>query len=170
MPASLGPAPAPLLTTAFLMAYRKASVGMLTHVMFRKTLPGLVLVGLVSLCGCSSGPEVPPMAKVSGKITRKGKALTPVTVAFTAISGGIPPAYRYASAKTDAEGQYAIEKVAEAEYMVSLFEEAPAPNPAEGGKVLANVGTPQMVKYGSNSALRAPVKAPATEFSYDVKE
>jgi len=127
----------------------------------------LVLALVLSLPACSSGPKPPPMAKVSGKITRKGKPLPPLTVAFTVMSGGIAPDFRYSTTKTDAEGKYAIEKLAEAEYMVSIIEDVP---PVDEGKVMATVGTPQLAKYGPDSPLRTTVKAPASEFIYDIRE
>lgn len=131
-----------------------------------------VLILAVSLVcvGCSSGPPAPPTAKISGKITRKGKALPPLTVAFTAISGEIAPELRYSATKTDGEGQFTIEKIPEAEYMVSFIEDVAAPEIGEGGKVQAVVGTPQLAKYSSNSPLRTTVKGPTSEFIYDIRE
>ena len=135
-----------------------------------KSVSAWILAASLLCFGCSSGPPPPPTAKVSGKITRKGKTLPPLTVAFTAISGGIAPELRYTAAKTDGEGQYSIEKIPEAEYMVSLIEEAEVPMIGEGGRVQAAVGTPQLQKYSANSPLRTTVKGPAAEFSYDIKE
>ncbi len=127
----------------------------------------LPLVLVLSFSACSSGPKPPPMAKVSGKITRKGKPLPPLTVAFTAMSAGLAPEFRYSTTKTDAEGKYAIEKLAEAEYMVSIIEEAP---PMAAEKAMAMVGTPQLAKYGPDSPLRTTVKGPTSEFVYDIRE
>lgn len=134
----------------------------------------VVLLGLstflVGQSGCSSGPKPPPMAKVSGKIIRQGKPMPPVTVGFTALSGGIPAEYRYVSAKTDAGGNYAIESLPEAEYLVSIVEDVPAPEVGPGGKVVAAVGSPKLLKYAHDSPLRTTVKAPGVEFNYDIPE
>jgi hypothetical protein len=127
-------------------------------------------VFVVPQSGCSSGPQPPSMAKVSGKIVRKGKPMPPVTVGFTALSGGIPAEYRYASVKTDAEGNYAIDPLPESEYLVSIVEEVTVPEPGAGGKVVASVGSPELLKYAHNSPLRTTVKAPGVEFNYDIPE
>ena len=105
------------------------------------------------------------MGKVSGKITRKGKPMAPVTVAFTAMSGGIPADFKYVKTTTDAEGKYAINELAEAEYMVSIIEDAP---PMMEGQAI--VGTPQLAKFGPDSPLRTTVKAPEVEFNYDIQQ
>lgn len=116
--------------------------------------------------GCSSGPKPPSMGKVSGKITRKGKPMTPpVTVAFIALSGGIPADFKYVTTKTDAEGKYAIDQLAEAEYMVSIIEDV---KPMMEGQAI--VGTPQLAKFGPESPLRTTVKAPGVEFNYDITQ
>ena len=123
-----------------------------------------VALAVAMLAGCSSGPKPPPMAKISGKITHKGKPMPPLTVAFTAMSGGIPADYKYVSTKTDGEGKYAIDALAEAEYMVSLIDDTP---PKFEGQAI--VGSPLLVKFGPESPLRTTVKAPAAEFNYDIQ-
>ncbi len=124
-----------------------------------------VALVVAAQAGCSSGPKPPTMGKVSGKITRKGKPMPPVTVAFTAMSGGIPADYKYVTTKTDAEGKYAINELAEAEYMVSIIEDV---KPMMENQAVA--GTPQMAKFGPESPLRTTVKAPEVEFSYDIPQ
>lgn len=140
-----------------------------TFSLFKFVSAGFLATSLLCV-GCSSGPPAPPTAKISGKITRKGKALPPLTVAFTAVSGEIAPELRYSATKTDGEGAFSIEKIPEAEYMVSLIEDAPTPEIGAGGKVQAVVGTPQLAKYSSNSPLRTTVKGPTSEFIYDIRE
>lgn len=120
------------------------------------------------VAGCSSGPNLGDPAKVSGKISRKGKPLANVTVGFITTSEGVPGPYRYASTKTDGDGAYLIEKVYPGEYTVSIVPDSPAPDAS--GKVEAVPGDPALAKYGTNSPLKAEVFGAEVEFSHDIKE
>jgi hypothetical protein len=129
------------------------------------------LLSMVLLAsGCGSGPDLGAPATVSGKISRKGKPASNVTVGLFAISKGLPAEARYIAGKTDDKGEYKIEGVYPAEYMVTLAEDAPIPQPGANGQVAAIVGTPALAKYQTNSPLRTTVKGTEVAYSYDIPE
>src|SRR5262249_41354175 len=105
-----------------------------------------------------------------------GEPLEGVTVAFSAISKGLPAEFRHASAVTDADGMYVLKKVYPAEYMITLNDtaaEGPPPVGEESSAAMAEAvpsgGNSALAKYNVNSPLRAEVDAGSTTHNFDLK-
>ncbi|MDB5390920.1 MAG: hypothetical protein JWM11_6566 [Planctomycetaceae bacterium] len=123
-----------------------------------------IMMSVAVGCGGVGSPGTP--VAVKGKITFDGQPLANASIGFTAISKDIPVQYRYAASEIDSQGNYSIESVYPAEYMVSLNQ---GPDPDEEAKVVnAVAGNGKLGEYANNSPLRANVSADKTIWNFDV--
>ncbi len=124
--------------------------------------PAILSLFLAVTClGCAKPAE--PL-EVHGTVTLDGKPLANATVGFNAISEGVPVQFRYASAITEATGDFTIQKCYPAEYVVTLTEDAGGAPAAENAAI---PGNPKLAKYGPTSPLRAEVSDEKTTFKFD---
>lgn len=127
-------------------------------------LTGFVLIN----AGCNKGPKLPSPVPVTGKIMLKGKPVEAVTVAFSAMSGGLPGDLRHVKANTDAQGEYSMPKVYPAEYLVQVFK-IDASTPTDPAQEVADpFANSPYAAYGPDSPLRAVVTKEATRFDFDL--
>lgn len=121
------------------------------------------------MLGCGGGVELPEPVSVSGKITMAGKPIDGATIAFSAISGGLPPRYRYLTTTTDGNGRYLLDEVYPSEYQVSVLKTAEPSAPLTGDMVMANGNVDELAAFGDTSPLRAMVSDTASAFDFELK-
>lgn len=120
------------------------------------------------MLGCG-GEDLPEPVAVTGKITMGGNPIDNATVAFSAISGELPPKYRYLTTTTDNNGRYQIDKVYPTEYQVSVIKTAEPPANISGDMVMANTNVSEFAAYGDSSPLRAMVSDSTSAFDFELK-
>jgi hypothetical protein len=67
-----------------------------------------LMSGLILLAGCGSDPDKPKLARVSGKVTYKGKAISPGSVTFNPVGGGEQSGTQIATGQLDSDGSFSL--------------------------------------------------------------
>jgi hypothetical protein len=146
----------------------------------RKVAVCFGLMAITSLVGCGGGvtPEViPPLEKVSGKITLDGKPAEGVSVTFfpAANNKGNP-----GSGTTDASGQYKLvyrngaEGIAAGDYVVMCSkltqpDGSPIPPDKTAADVMAIDKVPERYRQMENPTMTVSVPKGGKTFDFDLK-
>jgi hypothetical protein len=147
----------------------------------RSTLPVLTALGLVlSLAGCSGDANMPPLGKVHGKVTYKGKPLDAGHVVFTPASGKGGETGQVATGEIDSSGNYEMTTFSTGDgailgqHVVTVTaQKGDMPKPDATGRinyVLPKNETPAKYASADKSPLRCTVVAGGTTFDIELKD